>query len=232
MENVNPQLRAHESAWREEYSQSQWSKHTRKGAFTKRHHGRLWEDGGLENAHRRKLAEQALQKRQQAQREQEDAVRQLEEEAAAVAKELEEIRHRNRLKAERAERRRIRHQKFMAARTIANAWRCACARACRARRRQQVAATTVQIAWRQAMDRAAEQRRKAQQAARIAAAVSLQCFVRSRNARVERSSRARAYVRREAYMAQQRPSLPSPLLSGQGCGLCLDRASADCQGTL
>ena len=207
------------------------------GAFTKRTTGgsggrraRTLTAGSSRSRHYRAAA---------AQREQEDAVRQLEEEAAAVAKELEEIRHRNRLKAERAERRRIRHQKFMAARTIANAWRCACARACRARRRQQVAATTVQIAWRQAMDRAAEQRRKAQQAARIAAAVSLQCFVRSRNARVERSSRDRALREaREAYMAQQRHE-SAILIQAAVRGRAARRAPypstrrpQDCQGTL
>ncbi len=205
MENVNPQLRAHESAWRGAYTESQGSKHSRTGAFTKRHQGRLWADGGLENDQRRRMREQALEKKRAAEAAQLDAVRALEEEAQAVARELEEIRHRTRLKRERAHRRQMRHRKFTAARAIANAWRCARARRAADRRRRDVAATALQFAWRFAKERAeraAERRRRARE---HSAALSLQCCLRGKIARKERLSRSRALQEaRMRYVEQQR----------------------------
>ena len=155
MENFHPNQHhgVHQEIWRSTYMTQQKNNKNRKGSFTKALAGRHYEDGGLENAKRRENAEKRQQKRLQTLEEHTKNVAKLQEEALEVQAQLEEIQHRNRLKAERAARRARRHEMFCAARSIQNVWRCNMAGYTVETARRGKASTTVQRMWRGSVER-------------------------------------------------------------------------------
>jgi hypothetical protein len=151
MENYHPN-QVHQEQWRSTYMQQSHSKKQhRKGKFSQSLAGRHYTDGSLD-AHKRRVEQESRQKKRLATlAEHTKNVAKLQEEALEVQAELEEIQHRNRLKAERAERRRQRHQQFCAARIIQNNWRCRTAYLLVENTRKyarELAATILQRIWR------------------------------------------------------------------------------------
>jgi hypothetical protein len=144
-------LGAHKENWRSQFSSQNSNKQHRKGNFTKSLVGRYKEDGSFA-AHKRLVDQENKQKKRLATLEEHTKnVAKLQEEALEVQAQLEDIQHRNRLKLERAERRRQRHQQFCAARTVQNFWRCCAAVQLVNNTRiyvRELAATILQRVWR------------------------------------------------------------------------------------
>ena len=154
MENFHPNQTNHQETWRSTYMTSQASKQNKKGAFTKALAGRHYEDSGLEAAKRRVDAEKRQMKRIKSLEEHTKNVTKLQEEALEVQAQLEEIQHRNRLKSERAEKRRIRYHEFCSSRLIQTTWRQKISRKfVKKKKRREISTICIQRLWRGTMER-------------------------------------------------------------------------------